>query len=164
MGDEPPIAVFSIDKSYDKYKKDIIANIIETGEFVVNLVLMKLAEQMSFTAIDAPPYGFDELKAAHVETMGSHTVDVPQIALSPLAFECVNHATMFTGAREYLVIGRVIQIRIDDEYIVDKQRFHIVTQKLGLIGKMRGSTYIKCQDTFDIKRISFKKWQDQSEN
>lgn len=163
MGDEPPMAVFSVDKSYEKDKKDTVANIIETGEFVINLVPMKLVEQMSFTAIDAP-YGFDELKAARIETIPSKTVKVPQIALSPVAFECVNHATMVTGARQYLVIGRVLQIRIDDEYILDKKRFHIDTQKLDLIGKMQGSTYTKCHDIFDIKRISFKDWQDQSEN
>lgn len=163
MGDEPPMAVFSVDKSYEKDKKDTVANIIDTGEFVINLVPFKLASQMSFTAIDAP-YGFDELKAAKIETISSKVVKVPQIALSPVAFECVNHATMLTGARQYLVIGRVVQIRIDDDYILDKKRFHIDTQKLDLVGKMQGSTYTKCHDTFDIKRISFKAWQDHSEN
>lgn len=163
MGDEPPMAVFSVDKSYEKDKKDTVANIIETGEFVINLVPFKLARQMSFTAINSP-YGFDELKAAKIETIPSKTVKVPQIALSPVAFECVNHATMLTGARQYLVIGRVVQIRIDDDYILDKKHFHIDTQKLDLIGKMQGSTYTKCHDTFDIKRISFNDWQDQSEN
>lgn len=163
MGNEPPMAVFSVDKSYDKDRKDTIANIIETGEFVVNLVPMKLARQMSLTAIDAP-YGFEELKAANLKTRPSQAIKVPQIALSPVSFECVNHATMITGARQYLVIGRVIQIRIDDEYILDKQRFHIDTQKLDLIGKMQGSTYTKCHDIFDVKRISFEDWINQREN
>lgn len=163
MGDEPPMAVFSVDKSYCKDKKDTIANIIDTGEFVINLVPMKLVRQMSMTAMDAP-YGFDELRAAQIETIPSQAVKVPQIALSPVAFECVNHATMITGIRQYLVIGRVIQIRIDDKYILDKQRFHIDTQKLDLIGKMQGSTYTKCHDIFDIKRISFEEWKNQSEN
>lgn len=164
MGSEPPLAVFSVGKSNDKDKKDTIANILDTNEFVVNLVPARLAEAMNLTAMDAP-YGFDEIAAAGLTITPSHIVQTPQIAQSPVSFECVNHATMLTGPKQYMVIGRVVEIRIDDAYIQDAERHYVDTKALDLIGRMHGSGgYTRCHDLFEMKRISYAQWKDQSEN
>ena len=67
--------------------KDTLRNVRETGEFVVNLVPFSLAEQMNLSAgeYDAT---VDEFPVAGVTKRKSQLVRPPQVAESPINFEC----------------------------------------------------------------------------
>ncbi|EJF91029.1 hypothetical protein MEG_01520 [Bartonella tamiae Th307] len=111
------------------------------------------------------PYGFDELRAAGLTMRVSRVIKTPHIEQSPVSFESVNHATMLTGPRQYMVIGRVVDIFIEDSFIKDKDNYYIDTQELDLVGRVQGTGgYIRCQDRFELRRISYEEWKNHNEN
>ena len=60
MGPNPPTLALGLMHDPARGRKDTARNILDTGEFVVNLVPRALAEAMNVTAIDAPAQ-IDEL-------------------------------------------------------------------------------------------------------
>jgi flavin reductase (DIM6/NTAB) family NADH-FMN oxidoreductase RutF len=151
MGTEPPVVALGILGDAQRGFKDSARNILDTGEFVVNLVPEALAPQMNVTAVDAPP-GVDELELAGLTPALSAHVKPPRIAESPVSFECVNHSTVVTGPHQALVVGRVLAIHIANAFVKDAARGHVDTPGLNLVGRGFGATYIRSQDTFEMPR------------
>ncbi len=108
--------------------KDSLANIEATGEFVCNLATWNLREQMNTTSasVDAD---VDEMKLAGLTPAPSTLVKPPRVADSPAAFECTHFRTValdgFDGEEhEYsIVIGKVVGIHINEEFITDEGLF-----------------------------------------
>lgn len=133
-------------------RKDTMANVAATGEFVVNLVSEATAEAMNVTAADFPP-GTDEIARAGLTTVPSARIGTPRIAESPVALECVTHQIVPLGHHN-LVLGRVVAVHIHDDCMLDPVRRHVDTPKLGLIGRMHGSGwYARTTDRFDMPRV-----------
>jgi flavin reductase (DIM6/NTAB) family NADH-FMN oxidoreductase RutF len=161
MGHEPPTLAIGMLAGSGRFK-DSASNILETGEFVVNLVAEKNAEAMNVTCIDAPP-DVDELALAGLTPVASHAVRPPRIAESPVSFECKTLASLVTGPRQTVVIGRVICAHIDEAVVQDKERCYIDTEKLNLIGRMHGSGwYARTTDLFQLDRPTWAAWQDKN--
>jgi hypothetical protein len=60
---------------------------------------------------------------------------------------------MVTGPRQTAVIGRILRAHVDDAVVQDKERCHIDTPALRLIGRMHGSGwYARCTDLFQLDR------------
>ncbi|WP_430463688.1 flavin reductase family protein [Tabrizicola sp.] len=157
MGSEPPTVVLGIQSDTGRGFKDTAANIHATGEFVINLVPESMAPAMNITALDAPP-GMNELDIAGLEAVPSTQVKPPRIKGSPVAFECVLHSSVVTGPYQTVVIGRVKAVHIDDRFVLNKERAHIDTPALGLVGRSYGSTYVRTQDSFDLVRPKWDSW------
>lgn len=159
MGHTPPTLVLGLLRDARRGFKDTAAHILARQEFVVNLVPERLAEAMNLTSMDAPR-GVSELEAAGLTAAASQRIAVPQIAESPVSFECAAHSTVVTGPEQAIVIGRILAIRIADEALIDAERGHVDTPRLGLIGRMHGSGwYTRTGDTFQMKRPSYADWQ-----
>jgi flavin reductase (DIM6/NTAB) family NADH-FMN oxidoreductase RutF len=161
MGSAPPIIALGILGDAKKGFKDSARNIMDTGEFVVNLVPVTLAEKMNITSIDAPT-GLNELELAGLTPASSEHVKPPRIAESPVSFECINHSTVVTGPHQVLVIGRVLAIHIKDEFLIDAARGHVDTLKLDLVARTFGSGFARIGEPFDLIRPSWKNWQDKN--
>ena len=158
LGHEPPTLALGLLAGKGGFK-DTAANILATGEFVVNLVSEKNAEAMNVTCIDAPP-DIDELSLAGLTPVRSHAVRPPRIAESPVSFECRTLTSLVTGPRQTIVIGRIVCAHVDDAFVQDKERCYIDTQALGLIGRMHGSGwYARCTDLFQMDRPTWAEWQ-----
>ncbi|MBL8563989.1 MAG: flavin reductase family protein [Gemmobacter sp.] len=157
MGDEPPILAVGINRGA-RGMKDTARNIVESGEFVVNLVPFALAEAMNLTAIDAPPGVSEFALAGLTEGPASH-VSAPLVAESPVSFECVTHASLLTGPQQVLAVGRVLAVHVADRFVKDATRGHIDTPALDLLGRGFGSSYIRSRDMFDMTRP---RWADQA--
>jgi flavin reductase (DIM6/NTAB) family NADH-FMN oxidoreductase RutF len=151
MGHNPPTVALGLLGDPVRGFKDTARNILDTGEFVINLVPMRLVEKMNLTAIDAPA-SINELEFADLHTSPSAHVKPPRIAESPVAFECVTHTAIETGPRQTIVIGRVLAVHIDDALVKDAARGHIHTEKLHLVGRMFGSGYTTTTDIFELVR------------
>ena len=67
--------------------KDTLQNIRETSEFVVNLVTFAVAEAMNLTSGDYES-SVNEFELAKLTTRPSQVVRPPQVAESPVSFEC----------------------------------------------------------------------------
>jgi len=151
MGSAPPTIAIGLLADPDRGFKDTARNILDTGEFVVNLVPERLVKDMNITAVNAP-CGTDELALARLETTASIHIAPPRISDSPVSFECRSLSTVVTGPQQTIVIGRVLAVHIDDECILDPEKAHIDTPKLDLVGRSFGSDYVRSQDTFSLDR------------
>ncbi len=151
MGSAPPTIALGLMAAPDRGFKDTALNILETGEFVVNLVHERLAGQMNLTAADAPR-GVDELALAGLETLPSTYIAPPRISGSPVAFECRSLSSVVTGPCQTVVIGRVLAVHIEDRFLKDPDRAHIWTDALDLVARSYGSDYVRTHDTFRLDR------------
>ena len=154
MGSAPPIVALGILGDPERGFKDTAQNILDTGEFVVNLVPVHLVEKMNLTSINAPS-GTSEIELAGIETTASIHVSPPRISASPVSFECVKHATVETGPSQILIVGRVVAVHIDDEFILDAKRGYIDTLKLDLVARTFGAGYARIGEPFDLARPSW---------
>jgi flavin reductase (DIM6/NTAB) family NADH-FMN oxidoreductase RutF len=158
MGSDPPVIVIGVQAHAENRYKDTGHNILRSPEFVVNLVSEELGEAMNITCIDAPP-GVDELKLAGLEAAPSVKIAPPRIAASPVAFECRLVTTLSFGPNQAIVVGRVVHAHILDEMVLNKERCHVDTPKMKLIGRMHGSAwYTRTRDQFPLERPEWKDW------
>lgn len=158
MGNDPPIVVIGVQGHPENRFKDTGQNILTSAEFVVNLVSEATAEAMNVTCIDAPP-GVDELKLAGLATTPSVKIRPPRIAASPVAFECKVHTSLTFSPHQAIVIGRVVQAHVADDFVLDGARCHIDTPKLKLVGRMHGTGwYTRTGDQFQLERPVWADW------
>ena len=119
VSDVPPMLMFS---SYGW--KDSVRNIAETGEFVANLAVLSLAEQMNISSASVP-HEVDEMELAQLEKAPSHLVKPPRVAAAPAALECVSVSIQRLkgiggiDSSNYMVIGQIIGVHIDPAYLKD---------------------------------------------
>lgn len=151
MGSAPPTIALGLMKAPDRGFKDTAQNILDTGEFVVNLVPERLVQAMNLTSADAPR-GVDELAFAGLETLPSTHVAPPRIAESPVSYECRALSSVVTGPNQTVVIGRVLAVHIEDRYLLNPERAHIDTNALDLVARSFGSDYVRTRDTFSLPR------------
>lgn len=137
-------------------RKDSVANVEATGEFVWNMPTYALREAMNATA--APlSYGASEFAHAQLETAPSRLVRPPRVAASPCALECrlVDVIRMKTASGvlidNYLVIGEVVGVHIDDAAIVNG-RFD--TAGLQPIARCGYADYAVVDRVFSLQRPS----------
>lgn len=116
---DPPFVVFSAGRHEgDGGRKDTVANVKATGEFVYNMATWAQREQMNLTATILD-HDIDEMQAAGLEPLPSRLVQPPRVKGSPVHFECRLHQVIALPGRvpsseHDLVIGRVVAVHIDD--------------------------------------------------
>ena len=149
VNDKPPMVVFS-SSGY----KDSVANIDATGEFVCNMASFDLKDQMN-TSSAMVPHEASEFELAGLETAASELVKPPRIAGTASALECRHLQTQRLtdlGGQEtdnYLVLGQVVGIYMDERFIVDG-RFDVTrVQPLARLGYM---DYSVTTDVFEMHR------------
>lgn len=152
MSKEPPLLALGIQANSRGGMKDTARNILDTREFVVNLVPHALAAAMSQTSVEAPP-DVDELDAAGLETVASGVVAPPRIAGSPVAFECKLHSHIEVSPNHVIVLGEVLLAHVEDDAMLDAARHYVDTPVLDLVGRMHSrGCYTTTRDLFQIDR------------
>jgi flavin reductase (DIM6/NTAB) family NADH-FMN oxidoreductase RutF len=158
MSGNPPVVAIGIGGRGPGDVKDTGGNIRRTGQFVVNLVSYKLAEQMNVTAIDFPK-SVNELAEAGLETTPSVHVKPPRITAAPVSMECERLVIVDVGIDRAVILGRVVAFHVQDDCVLDKDRCYIDTPKLDLIGRMHGGGwYARTTDRFEMPRINVNDW------
>lgn len=162
VSQDPPIVVIGIGGRGPGHSKDTAVNIRNNPEFVVNLVNAERAEAMNVTAIDWGPE-VRELEEAGLATIPSVKVKPPRIAASPVAMECVKHATVELGTDRSVVFGRILAMHVRDDAVLDAAKCYIDTPKLDLIGRMHGrGWYARTRDRFEMPRIAVSEWKNRT--
>jgi flavin reductase (DIM6/NTAB) family NADH-FMN oxidoreductase RutF len=131
--------------------KDTLQNIRETGEFVVNLVTFAVAEAMNLTSGDYES-SVNEFELAKLTTRPSQVVRPPQVAESPVSFECkLNRIIDFGTAPPSgsLVIGEIVCVHLEDSVLKEGL---LDPDSLDLIGRMGGMQYSRTTPRFELKR------------
>lgn len=158
MGHEPPTVALGLLGAVGGGFKDTGANILETGEFVINLVAEADAAAMNLTCMDAPP-DVDELDCAGIKTAPSVAIMPPRIASAPVSFECRLLKKFPTGASQIIVIGEVLVAHIADAFLLDADRLHIDAPAMRLVARMHGAGwYTRSTDLFQLERPTYASW------
>jgi flavin reductase (DIM6/NTAB) family NADH-FMN oxidoreductase RutF len=156
MSADPPLLVLGLMRREDGGLKDTATNIIETGEFVVNLVCEADAANMNYTCIDAPPE-FDEAAYAEVALVPSTLVRPGRIVSAPVSMECRLYQSI-DAFPATIVIGEVLRYHIFDNFI-EGERLHVDTLAMNLVARMHGAGwYARSTDLFQLKRPTFSEW------
>lgn len=154
MAPDPPLVVLGMMRRPDGSHKDSARNILETGEFVVNLVSFADAEAMNLTCIDAPPE-VDEIDLAQLATTQSTSIAPPRIASAPVSFECRLFQAIEPGQATTIVLGEVLTMHVADA-MIDAERLHVDTLAMDLVARMHGAGwYTRSTDLFQLTRPAF---------
>ncbi len=146
---------FSHDPSYVAFgcttHKHSIRNITETGEFVINMPTYDLREAMNQTSTKAD---VDEFEHAGLAKAASRKVKPPRVAASPISLECRHFQTLGLpddhGVIEnYMVIGRVVGIHIDDQFIKDGR---VDVEAFKPIARLGYAQYATVDDLWKMRR------------
>ena len=156
VGADPPLVVLGLLKEpRTRALKDTAHNIVENGEFVINLVSESDAETMNLCSVDVPR-GVSEIDYAGVQTAPSTLVKPPRIATSPVSFECHKLVALDIGTHQTVVIGEVLMAHVKDEFISDREKIYFDTPAMKLIGRTHGTGwYVRNSDSFRMDRPAF---------
>lgn len=144
VSSSPPIVMVSFSP---KGKKDSLANIRSSGEFVVNVATHRLRHSMVSSAADLE-HGVDETEALGLSTTRSVTVAPPRLANAAAALECRLYKVIPVFGST-LVLGRVQHIYVDDEVIRDGR---VPPELLCPVARLGGSLYATVTSTYRIPR------------
>ena len=121
VADAPPMVIYANNgrKPELATRKDTLANLRETGEFVCNIVPHHLRDAMNLSSGGYPP-GTDEFELAGLTAAPCEVVAPPRVAEAPAALECrVWRIVELPGEDNTLVIGEVVGVHIDDSILRD---------------------------------------------
>ena len=157
ISEQPPMVIFSSAPLGNSGHKDSIRNVIETEEFVVNIVSSALGNAMNITS-GGLPYGESEFAAANLEMADCETVSVPRVATSPAALECklwkvVELPKPDNADAGIMVVGTITGIHLDDKVIKDGKVDVTAFQPLARLGYM---DYARITNVFSMKRPNAK--------
>ena len=148
---DPPTIVFSSSRHVGNKQKDTLANIEETGEFVINIVSDEIAEAMNITAAEYPAEA-DEFQIAGLTQAPSQIVRPPRVAESPVNMECKLEQVVPIGSGDHahgLVIGTILLMHVRDD-VIDGHRIN--QDKLMATGRMAGNMYCHTADSYEMLR------------
>lgn len=131
----------------DGRPKDTARNILDTREFVVNIVTEAIAEKMNQASADYAET-ISEFDEAGLTRAPSDVVRVPRIAESPVNFECRLIRTLRI-ADNTVFFGEAVRLHIDDAIMTDGL---VDIHKLRAIGRLGGPRYCRTQDVFEMVR------------
>ncbi len=148
MSTDPHVVVFG-----SQGRKDSQRNIEETGEFVCNLAVWDLREEMNQTsaAVDSD---VDEMEFAGLEAAPSRLVKPPRVARSPVALECRYMQTVALPrkpgfAEASVIFGEVLGVFIDDSVVEDGM---IDITSMRTIARCGYHEYTSVDTVFEMKR------------
>ncbi len=156
LADEPPIVIVSVEArtsgAFQGQMKDTARNIIETGEFVVNLVDESIAERMHGCSTDFPP-GVSEIEQVGFSTAPSKAIKAPRIAEAPAALECTLHSRIDVDTRQ-LLIGRILWLHVRDG-LVDPETLRVNMADYHPVGRLFADRYCRIGDQFTATGNSY---------
>jgi flavin reductase (DIM6/NTAB) family NADH-FMN oxidoreductase RutF len=152
VGDDPPHVMFATGIGNNTHK-DTLSNILDTKQFVVNMVTEELTEQMNMTA-QSVPADVDEFELAGVTPIASEKVKAMRVKESPIHFECeLVHHYFLEGHKNggaCVLIGRIVMMHFDDDVLIDNYKINLETYKP--VSRLAGSNYSKIGELFSVKR------------
>jgi flavin reductase (DIM6/NTAB) family NADH-FMN oxidoreductase RutF len=148
----PPVVVFCTSvPSGERTMKDTLRNVLDTREFVVNIVSEDFAEKMNHCSAAVPPE-VDEFQLSGLTPVPSDLVKPYRVAESQIQMECrllqvVTVSDKPNGGN--LVLGEVVRFHLAETV---SNNFYIDPDRLRAIGRMAGVTYCRTTDRFELPR------------
>jgi flavin reductase (DIM6/NTAB) family NADH-FMN oxidoreductase RutF len=151
---DPPLVCVSISPVVKTGEpKDTLANILETKEFVVNIVSSDIAGAQDVCSGTYPP-DVDEISLAGLTALESSRVRPPRLHESPVNFECRLVQSLVVENSTYtLLIGRVVYMHVRQDLLSPQGR--IDARRLAAIGRMTGNMYTRTSELFTLAHDTF---------
>lgn len=145
---DPPVVQFT-----SVGRKDSLRNAEATGEFVVGFTPAALFEQINATGTNFPS-DVSEFDAVGLTREPSAKVKPPRVAESPVALECVLHATVGIG-RSTVVLGRVVHAAVDEAVLRDDRP---AIDLLDPVARLGANEWGHVGEIRTITRIGYHEW------
>jgi flavin reductase (DIM6/NTAB) family NADH-FMN oxidoreductase RutF len=144
---DPPILMVAPVGTGDDLK-DTARNILDTGEYVHNLVTDDVAEAMngSSALLDADESEFEHAGLTRAE---SEVVDVPRVEEAHLSMEMELYDHMEVGSST-MILGEVVYSHVDEEYLTEEDK--IDATNIDATGRLAGGYYCRTRDRFHLER------------
>lgn len=150
FSEDPALAVLGLESRRDTMGlKDTTRNIIETGELVINLVDLPMADAMAACAADLPPDS-SEFEFSGLTPVPSRNISVPGIMEAPVRLECTLFEMRRLTERRHLCIAEIVAIDIRDG-LVDPERMRVDTAAYVPLGRLHGNSYFAINESFELK-------------
>lgn len=152
VGDDPPHVMFSAGRGATS-NQDTLNNVLNTKQFVVNMVTEELVEQMNRTAQGIPPHE-SEFEFANLTPIPSIKIKPPRVKESPITMECelVHHYTLedhkFGGST--ILVGRIVLFHVAENMLLESHKIN--QENYQPISRLAGSNYSKIGEIFSVKR------------
>lgn len=152
VGDDPPHIMFSTRRDNDS-NKDTLNNILNTKQFVVNMVTEELVEQMNATS-QSVPAEVDEFELTGLTPIPSVKIKAMRVKESLVNFECelVHHYFLENHKQggACVIIGRIVMMHFDDSILLENYKINMESYKP--VARLAGSNYSKIGEIFSVKR------------
>ncbi len=155
VSSDPPMVMFANNgPSPSKIgPKDTFSNIKNNKEFVVNIATYESKDKMNQTCMPLEREK-SEIDFASLETKASKLIKPKSLKISPINMECILHKVVdlpVVNDNEYngVIIGEVIGISIEDEYIKDEK---VDVKKLKPLARLGYMDYSVIDNIFEMNR------------
>ena len=133
--------------------KDTFSNIKNNNEFVVNISTYESKDKMNETCMPLAK-DISEIDFSALETKSSKLVKPKSLKISPINIECILHKivdlpALIDGEYNGIIIGEVIGISIEDEYIKDGR---VDVKKLKPLARLGYMDYSVIDNIFEMNR------------
>ena len=142
----PPLLGISINPRGGE-PKDTLRNILDTGDFVINLV----DEALGARAVEASgdwPAEVDEYELTRLTPVPSDRVKSPRVGESPVSLECTLHRVIELGSTHF-VVGEMVRAHVKEEVLTDGE---VDPHKLRPVGRLGGDGYAVVRDVIHLPR------------
>jgi flavin reductase (DIM6/NTAB) family NADH-FMN oxidoreductase RutF len=131
--------------------KHTLRNVTETGEFAFNLASYDLRDAMNMSSTGSD---VDEFEAAGLEKGPCRLIKSPRVLASPVSFECKHFKTVDLPGddgtvKNWLVIGKVVGVHIDDRFIANGR---VNTSAMRPIARLGYSEYATVDSAWQMRR------------
>jgi flavin reductase (DIM6/NTAB) family NADH-FMN oxidoreductase RutF len=159
---EPPLVAVTVGASREATDepKDTWLNLVASGEFVINVTTVDLADHIETVAREYPP-GVSEADVAGWRTVASHVVTPPSLADSPAHLECRVRDVIDRGDQSacysgvHIVLAEVVCVTADDSIMSGPNR--VDPTKIRAVGRMGFPWFVTVGEhsLFQQERISY---------
>ena len=141
---DPGLLGFSVGPRAGKsHPQDTLANVKETGEFVINMVPEGWEEAVQRASDEHPPE-VSEVDLLGFKTIASAKIRTPRLLGSKIQFECIlDQIVNFGDAPNSLVVGRVIAMHVKAGLTVDCK---IDPKAYSPVARIGGRNYVRLGD------------------
>lgn len=155
----PPLLILGLQHRPGDARKDTTHNILETREFVVNLVDAPIARRMVDCAVEFPAE-VDETEIVGFTMRPSVTVRPGWVAEAPVAFECRLERTVDYPGR-CIVFGEITYMHVRDACIYPATT-RVRPQTYRAVARMHGDWYVTAENWYELRKRSYQEWLDQA--
>ena len=145
---DPAIVILGIQTRPDGTEKDTVINIRRTGEFVVNMVDMAIADQMLICGLGVST-DVDEVALSGMTALACEKVAARRLAETPCAMEC-RVERLIDYDRRVIVLGEVLHMHVRRD-CMDAEGRYVNPDTYQPIARLHADNYITSDRQFEMR-------------